>query len=95
MKVTHALFFLICLHLKMGPIGYPEMVVRNYHSTPRKAQISHDSLAMHALVWLYMLQFKAIQYSKVQFTTSYANFLRQPHIFRCQISETNPHLAFK
>jgi hypothetical protein len=22
-------------------------------------------------------------------------FLRQPHIFRHQISETNPHLAFK
>jgi hypothetical protein len=58
----------------MGPTGYPEMVVRNYHSTPRKAQISHDNLAMQALVWLYMVQLRAIQYSKVQFSTSYAYF---------------------
>jgi hypothetical protein len=35
--------------------------------------ISHDYLAMLALVWFHMVQFRAIQFGTVWFTASYAN----------------------
>jgi hypothetical protein len=43
-----------------------------YAAYRRGAQISHGNLAMQALVWLCVVQFRVIQFS-----TSYAN-LRQP-----------------
>jgi hypothetical protein len=31
----------------------------------RRVEISHDSLAMQAMVWLHMVQFRAIQFGMV------------------------------
>ena len=50
----------------------------------RRAQISHDSLAMQTLVWLHIVQFRAIQFGAVWFSASYAN-LWWPHVFKHQI----------
>jgi len=62
--------------LKMGPIGFPETSVMNYHFTLcniSDEQRSHDNFAMQALVWLHMVRFRAIWFSVVQFSTSYTN----------------------
>jgi len=50
----------------------------------RRVEISHDDLAMQAMVWLRTVQFRAIWFVAVQFGASHAN-LRQIHIFECQI----------
>ena len=42
---------------------------------------THGNLAMQALVWLHMVQFRVIHFGTVQIGTSYAN-LRWPHIFK-------------
>jgi len=39
----------------------------------RRAQISHDNLAMQTLVWLHIMQFRAIRFGAVWFIASYAN----------------------
>jgi hypothetical protein len=52
----------------------------------RKAVISHDDLAMQALVWLCMVQFRVIWWSVVRFGISYVN-LRQPHTFSTKAKE--------
>jgi len=44
---------------------------------------THD-MAMQALVFLRMLQFREIWFGMVQFSASYAN-LGQPHIFKHQV----------
>jgi len=46
----------------MGPVGCPEVSVRNYHyiaKYPRIAQISNDSLVVQALAWLCVVWFSA------------------------------------
>ena len=48
----------------------------------RRAEGSHDNLVMQALVWLQMVQFRAIQ-----FVASYMNL--RPHIFKHQIYGKN------
>jgi len=66
----------------MGPNGCPETSVRNFDCTvyyPRRAQISRDDLVMQAMVWLRMVQFRAVWLVVVHFGTSYVN-LRRPHI---------------
>jgi hypothetical protein len=50
----------------------------------RRTQISHDNLAMQALVWHCMVQFRPIWFAAVRFGTSYMN-LRRPHISKRQI----------
>jgi hypothetical protein len=42
------------------------------------------ALAMQALAWLFMVQFKAIWFGAVYFGTGHMN-LRQPDIFKGQI----------
>ena len=39
----------------------------------RELHISHDYLAMQALVWLHMVQFRANRFGTVWFSASYAN----------------------
>ena len=43
---------------------------------------------MHAMVWLGMVLFRAIQFGAARFCPWYTN-LRQPHIFKHQIESTN------
>lgn len=50
--------------------------------------VIHDDLVMQGLVWLRMVQLRAIRFGMVHFGDSYVN-LRQPQIFKCQILETN------
>jgi len=47
----------------------------------KRAQISHDGLAMQALVWLRMVTFRVVQFGAVQFSTSYTNLI-QHHVFK-------------
>jgi len=47
-------------------------------------QISHDDLAMQALVWLCLVWFRAILFGRVQFSGWYLHL--RPRIFKCQIS---------
>ena len=70
--------FLVCWLLKIGQIGCPEMMVRNYHSTLHVSQISTD------LTW---------RLSTVWFGASYTN-LRQSHKFKRQIVGKNLVLHF-
>jgi len=50
----------------------------------RRMHISHDDLAMQALVWLCMVQFRVIQFGAARFCASHTN-LRQPYISKHQI----------
>jgi len=43
---------------------------------------------MQALVWLHMVQFRAVWFSVIQFGTSYTN-LRQPHILTSSCIQVN------
>ena len=55
----------------------------------RNVQMSTGNcLAMQALAWLLMVQFRAILFGAVHFGTGYTN-LRQSHIFKHQISGEN------
>jgi hypothetical protein len=45
-------------------------------------------LAVQVLAWFLMVQFRAILFGVVHFGTGYIN-LRQPHIFKHQISGKN------
>jgi len=58
-----------------------ETSVWNYHSSLcniSKSRRSRHDLVMQGLVWLCMIQFKAIHFVAVWIGTSYAN-LRLPH----------------
>jgi len=44
-----------------------------------RGQISHDGLAVQALIWPSMVWLSAIPFGAVQFSTSYVD-LRKPHI---------------
>jgi len=46
--------------------------------------ISHDDLAVQALLWLCMVQFTVIQFGAARFSVSHTN-LRQPYAFKHQI----------
>ena len=90
-SVVLSFLFWISWPLKMVPIGSPKMLVRNYLSMLHN--ISHDDLAMQALVWFCMVWFRVswfgtIQIEAVQFDASYAN-LTWPHVFKCQILGKN------
>jgi hypothetical protein len=89
--VSFVMSCLTCWPLKMGPMGCPETLVRNYHSVLHNILwegrshmmirwISHDDSVMQALVRPCMVLFWAIW-----FGASFVN-LRQPHIFKRQIS---------
>jgi len=43
--------------------------------------ISHDDLAMQALVWLCMVWFRVIQFGAAWFSASHTN-LRQPYVLK-------------
>jgi len=55
----------------------------------RNVQMSNGNcLEIQALVWLLMVQFRAVLFGAVHFGTEYTN-LRQPRIFKHQISGKN------
>jgi hypothetical protein len=86
---SHAVFSLLdFLTLEDGTDGlsrnvgtelplYAAQYLRGLHT-------SHDYLVMQTLVWLHMVQFRAIWFGTVWFSASYAN-IRRPHIFKHQI----------
>jgi hypothetical protein len=59
---NHAVFSLWdFLNLEAGPISCTKMFVWNYFSVLRNIQkISHDDLAMQAMVWLHIVRLRLL-----------------------------------
>jgi len=78
----YALFSLLdFLTLKLGPTGFPEMSVQNYHSTLHNISLERTP---HVIWYASLGLAPHVTVQSRQFGASYAN-LRQPHIFKHQI----------
>ena len=83
-NISHAVFsFLNFLMFENGASMLSQNVGKEYL---RRAQISLDDLMTQAMVWLHIVQFRAIWLGVVHFGTSYVN-LRQPHIWTPNLRE--------
>jgi hypothetical protein len=74
-NICHAVFSLWnFLTLEAGPTVCTKMLVWSYYSVLRNIQqISHDDLAMQALVRIHIIRFRVIWIDMVQFGASFMN----------------------
>ena len=92
---TRALFFWISWLLKMGPVGCPEMTVRNYHSTLHNTS---EEWRSHMMIWpWFVFTWSSSEWSGLVWCDSALHIWIEgdPIYLSAKFKGKKPHLAFK